>query len=89
MRTTRIEFEGTAGRGTIERAANSPTMRIDSYLRDPQPGSQTWKTWNLSAHAGEEEMLEVARELQRRTDGVRGTNGDVCEYLRELQRFAG
>jgi hypothetical protein len=88
MRITRTEFEGAAGRVAIERPPHAPTMRIDSIVRKPGTNGQVWKTWHVSAHANKNEQLEVARELQYRTDGVRGTTGDIAAYLRELERFA-
>ena len=88
MRITRIEGEGAAGRVAIERPAASPFLRVDSIIRDPRPADLVWKTWHLSAFDSEEEFLEVARELQHRTDGAAGTNGDVDGSFRELRRFA-
>ncbi|MCC7408390.1 MAG: hypothetical protein IT442_09970 [Phycisphaeraceae bacterium] len=90
MRTTRIELEGSAGRVAIERAPGSTTIRIDSILRDPLPGGgeQTWKTWDLPARISDDELFKVAEEVQRRCDGVRGTNSMIHDYYRELQRFA-
>jgi hypothetical protein len=63
-------------------------MRIESIVGRPKGATPIWRTWHVSAHAKEDELLEVARELQYRTDGVRGTNSDIAAYLRELERFA-
>jgi len=90
MRTKRIELEGSAGHVAIERPRGSTTIRIDSILRAPVPGTseQAWKTWELDARIGEDELFKVAEEVQRRCDGMRGTNSMIHDYYRELQRFA-
>lgn len=88
MRTRRIELDGSAGHVAIERQPGSTTIRIDSMIRDPKPGEQAWKTWELPARVGENELFQVAEEVQRRCDGVRGTNSMIHDYYRELQRFA-
>jgi len=88
MRTTRIELEGSAGHVAIERPRNSATIRIDSIVRNPRGGEQAWKTWELPATVSDDELFEVATEVQQRTDGCTGTNSDIHDYLRELQRFA-
>ena len=88
MKTTRIELEGNAGHVAIERERGSTTIRIDSILRDPRPGEQAWKTWELPARIDQDELFKVAEVVQHRCDGVRGTNSDIHDYYRELQRFA-
>jgi hypothetical protein len=88
MRTKRIELEGRTGHVAIERERGSTTIRIDSILRDPRPGEQAWKTWELPARIDQDELFKVAETIQRRCDGVRGTNSDIHDYYRELQRFA-
>lgn len=95
MRITRIEVEGLAGRFSAERRAGGG-VRIDCFLRSPSPTyraeeadlKSAWKTWELPAGVGDEELLGVARALQRRCDGHAGTNSMVGDYLRELQRLA-
>ncbi len=89
MRTTRIELEGSAGSVAITRSPGDTSIRIDSIIREPAPGSgeQTWKTWEVEARISDEDLFKVAEEIQRRSDGVRGTNSDVHDYYRELQRF--
>jgi len=87
MRTKRIELEGSAGAVAIVRERGSATIRIDSVVSDPK-GEQIWKTWELPASIDANELFKVADTIQRRCDGVRGTNSDVHEYYRELQRFA-
>ncbi|QNN25121.1 hypothetical protein HED60_23530 [Planctomycetales bacterium ZRK34] len=87
MRTTRIELEADAGSLAIERKTGSDTIRIDSILRDPKRGEQAWKTWELPARISDEDLFKVATEVQRRTDGHRGTNSMIHDYYREMQRF--
>jgi len=87
MRTVRIELEGDAGHVAIERPRNSDTIRVDSIVRDPLPGEQAWKTWELPARISDDELFKVAIEVQQRTDGCTGTNSMIHDYLYELQRF--
>jgi hypothetical protein len=87
MRITRIDIEGRAGHVAIERQRGSDTIRIDSILRNPKK-EQAWKTWELPVGVGEEELFQIAEEVQRRCEGVRGTNGDIQDYFNELHRFA-
>jgi len=86
MRTKRIELEGTAGHVAIERERGSATIRIDSIVRDPK-GQQAWMTWEIPARTGDDELFKIAETVQRRCDGVRGTNSDIHDWFRELQRF--
>jgi len=88
MRTVRIELEGDAGHVAIERPRNSDNIRIDSIVRDPLPGEQAWKTWEVEARATSDDgLFDIATEVQRRCDGVAGTNSMIHDYLYELQRF--
>jgi hypothetical protein len=89
MRTRRIELEGSHGHVAIERERGSTTIRIDSIIRDPRRDERAWKTWEVEARViSDEELFEIATEVQRRCDGVVGTNSDIHDYHRELQRFA-
>ena len=89
MRTKRIELEGRAGHVAIERQRGSATIRIDSIIAEPGKGEQAWKTWEIDAKGTDDtELFWIATEVQRRCDGVVGTNSDVDGYFRELQRFA-
>ena len=89
MRTKRIELEGRAGHVAIERPRGSTTIRIDSIIANPQKGEQAWKTWEIEArNTDDTELFWIATEVQRRCDGVVGTNSMVHDYYRELQRFA-
>ena len=87
MRTTRIELEGRAGHVAIQRERGSRTIRIDSIIADPGKGEQAWKTWEIDAKVDDTELFWIATEVQRRCDGVVGTNSDVDGYFREMQRF--
>ena len=86
MRTKRIELEGRAGHVAIDRERGSTTIRIDSILREPK-GEQAWMTWEIPARTGDDELFKIAEIVQRRCDGVRGTNSDIHDYFRDLQRF--
>jgi hypothetical protein len=86
MRTKRIELEGDAGHVAIERGRGSATIRIDSILHDPK-GESAWLTWEIPAHTDDDELFRIAQVVQRRCDGVRGTNSMISDYFRELQHF--
>lgn len=85
MRTRRTELDGEAGHVAIERQESS--IRIDSIIRDPKRGEQAWATWTIEASIAREALIELARRIQHRTDGWQGTNSEVHDYLRELERF--
>ncbi len=87
MRTKRIELEGPADHVAIERLRGEATIRIDSIVREPR-GEHGWLSWEIPATAGQGELYRIAQTIQRRCDGVTGTNSDICDYYRELQRFA-
>ena len=86
MRIRRIELEGSAGHAAIERQRGSAAIRVDSILREPN-GERAWMTWEVAATAGDDELYKIAEMVQRRCDGVRGTNSDIYGYFCELQRF--
>jgi hypothetical protein len=89
MRTRRIELDSSAGHLAIERQPNTINIRIDSILRDPAPGSgqEVIKTWTITTRISDEDLFAIATQVQARTDGYRGTNSDIHDYYRELQRF--
>ena len=87
MRTTRIELDGDAGHLAIQRERGSATIRVDSIIRDPKRGQQAWKSWELPVRTSDEDLFKVAIEAQLRTDGCTGTNSDIHDYYREMQRF--
>ncbi len=89
MRTRRIELEGNAGHVAIERSQardGSTNIRIDSIIRNPK-GEQAWKTWEIPTATCDEELFKIAQVVQHRCDGVEGTNSDIHDYFREMQRF--
>jgi hypothetical protein len=92
MKVRRIELEGREGRTVIER--DDDDIRIDSILREPK-GAETWAMNHVSVaklRAADDceraKLWEIATMIQRRCDGVRGTNSDIDDYLNELLRFA-
>lgn len=89
MRTRRIELEGAAGHVAIERQPGSATIRIDAIVRDPapKPGQQAWRTWEIDARTGDDELFQIAQAIHRRVEGHEGTNSDVHGYLAELRRL--
>lgn len=93
MRTRRIELDSNAGHLAIEREPNTITIRIDSILRDPAntsapgTGQQVIRTWEITSRISDEDLFAIATEVQARTDGYRGSNSDIHDYYRELQRF--
>ena len=87
MRTTRIEIEGAAGHVAIERKSGQCNVRIDSVIRDPKRNEQAWKVWEIAITANEGELFGIADEAFTRTEGHTGTNSDVHDLLREIQRF--
>ena len=89
MRTKRIELEGNAGHVAIERENGSTMIRIDSIVREPK-NQQAWMTLHVdSSDVSDDELFKIAEIVQRLCDGVVGTNSDIHDYYRELQRFAG
>ena len=86
MRTKRIELEGSAGHVAIERQRGSTTIRIDSIVREPKK-EQAWMTWEIPAHTSDDELFKIAEIVQRRCDGVVGSNSMIHDYFREMQRF--
>jgi hypothetical protein len=87
MRTRRIELDGSHGHVTIERDRGSTTIRIDSIVHDPTPSRQAWKTWEIQACVGDDELLQIAQAILQRAEGGDGTNSAVHGYLAELRRF--
>lgn len=87
MRTKRIELEGRAGHVAIERPRGSTTIHIDAILREPLPGAQAWKTWEVEARIGDDDLYAIAQAVHQRVEGHEGTNSDVHGYFAELQRF--
>lgn len=85
MRTTRIELEGRQGwYATIARRRGSKWIEITvltPYLPDG-------KEHRIAADAQEQELWNQASNLHLTIEGRQGSNSDIHDYLRELQRFA-
>ena len=88
MRITRIDFEGRApGSGhyaTISRRQGSHWIEV-TILTPYQPDG---KTHRIKADADDNELFNHARNLHLAIEGRQGTNSDIHDYYRELQRFA-
>jgi hypothetical protein len=87
MRTKRIDLEGSHGHVIIERKQDRTVVRIDSIAHNAGKDEEIWKTWLIEASIGDDDLYAIAQQVQRRCDGVVGTNGDIDGYYRELQRF--
>ena len=87
MRTRRIELDGSAGHVAIERQPGRTSIRIHSIVSKPKRGQEAWKTWGVKARISDEDLFQIATEVQERTDGRRGTNSMIHDYFREMQRF--
>ncbi|MEX2387729.1 MAG: hypothetical protein WD534_07615 [Phycisphaeraceae bacterium] len=84
MRTTRIDLEGRAGHyATITRPRTSEFIVVTLLTPDLPDG----RTHHVQADC-EIDLWSMAECLQEQLDGVRGTNSDIHDYFRELQRFA-
>lgn len=86
MRTTRIDLEGDARDGrfaTITRTPGSDHISVTIVTADEPNG----RVHHVLADS-EDDLVSMARCLQERLDGFRGTNSMAYEYLCELQRFA-
>ena len=83
MQITRIELHGEQGYVTIER----PLYGLEVTIHSIKPGDEGEKTWTISTRSERHQILELAQIIQKRCDGVRGTNSMVHDYFCELQRF--
>ena len=88
MRLTRIDFEGRPGRyATAQRRQRTdglPAMIDVTLLTPEQPDG---RVHHVQADC-EEDLWSMAERLQHHLDGQRGTNSDITDYYRELQRLA-
>jgi len=88
MRITRIDIEGHAPGGsryaTIFRRRGSRWIEV-TVLTPQKPDG---KEHRIAADADEQELWNQARNLHLAIEGRHGTNSDIHDYLRELQRFA-
>ncbi|MEX1015927.1 MAG: hypothetical protein WDZ31_04195 [Phycisphaeraceae bacterium] len=84
MRTTRLDLEGRPGHyATITRPHTSEFIVVTILTPDLPDG----RTHHVQADC-EADVWSMAECLQQTLDGVRGTNSDIDDYFRELQRFA-
>ncbi len=84
MRTKRIELQGEAQDGRYATLTRDPGSDYITVVLIAADGDGI--THNVDADC-EEDMRSMARCLQERLDGFRGTNSMAYEYLCELQRF--
>jgi len=83
MRINRIDLEGQDGRyATIKRRRGSGFIEI-TVLTPDHPGGRECR---VAAH-DEDALFKQASGLFFLLEGHRGTNSDIHEYYRELQRF--
>ena len=94
MRITSIELAGTSqtklhdGTPGLPRAfarISRPNGSDHIHVEILAPGSE--RTHHVQADC-EEDIWSMAECLQYHLDGHRGTNSDIHDYYRELQRFA-
>jgi hypothetical protein len=88
MRTRRIELEGATGHVAIERPPGNAAIRIDAIVRNPKPGQQAWKTWEIATGIGDDELFQIAQAVHQRVEGHEGTNSDVHDYYAEFLRLS-
>jgi len=86
MWTKRIDLESKAGHVVIERTAKRAFV-ITSTLNDEKCSGQASKTWERSTGIYDDELMQIAIEVQQRSDGYDGSNSEVHDYFREMQRF--
>jgi len=81
MRVTRIDVEGAQGKkAAVRRQGDRVAIEV------PGSAGQVW-TYEAGAQDGAEQG-RLARLLQQKLDGHRGTEGDVAGYLRIIQMLA-
>lgn len=86
MRITRIDFEGATGNGryaTATRRRNADHIEVTILTADEPDG----RVHHVLADC-EEDIFSMAQCLQHELDGHQGTNSDIHDYYRELQRLA-
>ncbi len=85
MRITRIDIEGQTGRyATIKRRIGSSTIEVEILTPDCPDG----KIHAIDAKADETTLWRAANDLHHALEGHPGTNCDVHDYYREIQRLA-
>jgi hypothetical protein len=86
MRVTRIDLSGEATDGryaTITRNPGSDHITVSIVTADEPNGREH----RVQADC-REDLISMARCLQERLDGFRGSNSMAYEYLCELEHFA-
>ncbi|MCL2646140.1 MAG: hypothetical protein FWD61_03930 [Phycisphaerales bacterium] len=86
MKLARIEFNGKIASANIHRD-DFPDRHFILCI-DPHP-YQVGKRMNraIPLNTSDEELMKFARDVQRRTDGYRGSDDEVQEFFREMKRF--
>ena len=88
MRTTRIEIEGRQGHyATISRRRGSPDIEV-GVLTPKCPDGMTLEVTARRDADSENARCRFARNLHRILEGCEGTNSDIEDYYREIERFA-
>ena len=90
MRITSIELAGAStrdGQGMPRAFARIGRKIGEEFIEVTilTPGNE--RTHHVQADS-EDDLWSMAECLQFTLDGVRGTNSDIHDYYRELQRFA-
>jgi len=82
MWTKRIELVGKIGRVLMERT-NERAFTVTSTLEYPYE----CKTWESSTIIYDEELMQIAIEVQNHFNGKYANNRDLQDIFTELQRF--
>ena len=93
MRVTAIEFAGAAKKTAkdpvgMPQAFARVTRRQDNVIEIVTITPDRTRTRTLRADCDESALFYRAQELQEILDGHVGTNSDINDYFRELQRLA-
>ena len=83
MRTTRIDVAGDGNQMTAEL-----TRYGANIIAVTREGGRMVGNAHIVGHTQEDNLLELARILQRELDGCRGTNSMIHDYYRLLQSLA-
>jgi len=60
---------------------------VESILPYTEEDQEGHKTWDLPTNICDDELMEVAIEVQYRSDGYRGSEREIEGWFNELQRF--
>lgn len=83
MRLTRIDVEGDARGRRAELTRDG--ANVIAVIRE---NGEMVGNAHIVGHTREEDLFELARIVQRALDGYTGTNSEVDDYYRLLQRLA-